>query len=85
MPYMACPPMPFCAVVIILFRIYAFVNLYWTNYSTFVYYNFTTNGEGEHGAATARRKLEPDGGTPNKYELGKPQAHGSGKARDGRK
>lgn len=45
----------------------------------------TTNGEGEHGAATARRKLEPDGGTPNKYEHGKPQAHGSGKARDGRK
>ena len=45
----------------------------------------TTNGEGEHGAATARRKLEPGGGSPSKYELGKPQAHGSGKARDGRK
>lgn len=27
----------------------------------------TTNGEGEPGAATARRKLEPDGGSPNKY------------------
>ena len=27
----------------------------------------TTNGEGEHGAATARLKLEPDGGSPNKY------------------
>lgn len=23
---------------------------------------FTTNGEGEYGAATARRKLKPDGG-----------------------
>ena len=45
----------------------------------------TTNGEGEHGAATARLKLEPGGGSPNKYELGKPQAHGSGKVRDGRK
>ena len=31
------------------------------------HYLFTTNGEGEHGAATARRKLEPDGGSPNKY------------------
>lgn len=49
------------------------------------YCSFTTNGEGEPGAATARRKLEPDGGSPNKYEHGKPQAHGSGKARDGRK
>ena len=47
--------------------------------------DFTTNGEGEPSAATARRKLEPNGGSPNKYELGKPQAHGSGKARDGRK
>lgn len=45
----------------------------------------TTTGEGEHGAATARLKLEPDRGSPSKYEHGKPQAHGSGKARDGRK
>ena len=37
------------------------------------------------GAATARLKLEPGGGSPNKYELGKPQAHWSGKVRDGRK
>lgn len=38
---------------------------------------FTTNGEGEPGAATARRKLEPAGGSPNKYEHGKPLGAGS--------
>lgn len=49
-----------------------------------MYTVFTTNGEGEPGAATARRKLEPDGGSPNKYELGKRKPLG-GEARDGRK
>lgn len=42
---------------------------------------FTTNGEGEPGAATARRKLEPDGGSPNKYELGKRKPLGAGSTR----
>ena len=42
---------------------------------------FTTPGEGEHGAATARRKLEPDGGSPNKYELGKRKPLGAGSTR----
>ena len=69
------------SAVIVLSRIYAFVNLYWTKYSTFVYYDFTTNGEGEHGAATAHRKLEPDGGSPNKYELGKRKPLGAGSTR----
>ena len=41
----------------------------------------TTNGEGEHGAATARRKLEPDGGSPNKYEHGKRKPLGAGSTR----
>lgn len=45
------------------------------------YYDFTTNGEGEHGAATARRKLEPDGGSPNKYEHGKRKPLGAGSTR----
>lgn len=35
----------------------------------------TTNGEGEHGAATARRKLEPDGGTPHKYRARQAASH----------
>ena len=43
------------------------------------HYLFTTNGEGEPGAATARRKLEPDGGSPNKYRARQAQAFGSGK------
>lgn len=42
---------------------------------------FTTNGEGEHGAATARRKLEPNGGSPNKYEHGKRKPLGAGSTR----
>lgn len=42
---------------------------------------FTTNGEGEPGAATARRKLEPDGGSPNKYEHGKRKPLGAGSTR----
>ena len=33
------------------------------------------------GAATARRKLEPDGGSPNKYELGKRKPLGAGSTR----
>lgn len=45
------------------------------------HYLFTTNGEGEHGAATARRKLEPDGGSPNKYEHGKRKPLGAGSTR----
>lgn len=50
------------SAVIVLSRIYAFVNLHWTKHSTFVYYDFTTNGKGEwrgNGplkAGTGRRK-----------------------------
>ena len=46
-----------------------------------MYTVFTTHGEGEPGAATARRKLEPDGGSPNKYEHGKRKPLGAGSTR----
>lgn len=68
------------SAVIVLSRIYAFVNLYWTKYSTFVYYDFTTNGEGEW-RGNGPLKLEPDGGSPNKYEHGKRKPLGAGSTR----
>lgn len=66
------------SAVIVLSCIYAFVNLHWTKYSTFVYYDFTTNGEGEWRgkgplkAGTGRRK-------PQQVRARQAQAFGSGK------
>lgn len=52
----------------------------------YVYIVFTTNGEGEHTRHTSRKVARKPRSeeAPTSTEHGKPQAHGSGKARDGR-
>ena len=51
-----------------------------------MYTVFTTNGEGEHARHTSREvaAMPRTEEAPTSTEHGKPQAHGSGKASDGR-
>ena len=68
------------SAVIVLLHVIPFVNFMLDVVFPFGIMDSRRTGKAS-GAATARRKLEPDGGSPNKYELGKRKPLGAGSTR----